>query len=229
MKHIQKRLRNWLVTTPLVVLSLLGVQLFLTPALTHAAPVCTPSDTSGCTSSNCSSSGGTWGNPFPGTTHPDACTFTCSSDNVQGCDQTNCPQSGGMWENPYGDSVHPDTCVFSDSTNQGVKLSPPSSPPDVGVPYTADAAASGGNCKDIQHCDLFVKYINPGINLLAAAVGIIVAISIIIGGLQYGSSAGDPQKASAAKNRIRNSIIALVAFLFLYSMLNFLIPGGLLN
>jgi hypothetical protein len=190
MKRIQKRLHSWLAAIPLLA-GLLGAQLFLTPVLTYAAPVCSPSDTSGCTSSNCSTSGGTWENPFPGTTHPE-------------------------------------TCVFSENTNSGASggTTDSSLTATTAVP---DEAVAGGNCKDIQHCDLFVHYINPAINLLAAAVGIIVAISIIIGGLQYGSSAGDPQKASAAKNRIRNAIIALVTFLFLYAILNFLIPGGLLN
>jgi hypothetical protein len=71
-------------------------------------------------------------------------------------------------------------------------------------------------------------YINPFINFLAALVGVAVVISIVIGGIQYSSSGGDPAKAAAAKNRIRNAIVALVAFFFLYALLNFLIPGGLL-
>lgn len=89
------------------------------------------------------------------------------------------------------------------------------------------AADGGGNCSSVNSCDLIQKYINPFINFLAALVGIAVVISIIIGGIQYGSSGGDPSKVTAAKNRIRNAIIALVTFLFLYALLNFLIPGGL--
>lgn len=95
-------------------------------------------------------------------------------------------------------------------------------------PPVTDPAANGGNCSNVSQCDLIQKYINPFINFLAALVGVAVVISIIIGGIQYGSSAGDPAKVTAAKNRIRNAIIALVTFLFLYALLNFLIPGGLL-
>lgn len=94
-------------------------------------------------------------------------------------------------------------------------------------PSDADPAITSGNCSNVSHCDLIQKYINPFINFLAALVGVVVVMSIIIGGIQYSSSAGDPQAASAAKNRIRNAIIALVTFLFLYALLNFLIPGGL--
>ncbi len=87
--------------------------------------------------------------------------------------------------------------------------------------------ASTGNCSTISKCDLMTKYIYPFINFLAAFVGVAVTISIVIGGIQYGSSGGDPQAVTAAKNRIRNSVIALVTFVFLYALLNFLIPGGL--
>lgn len=87
----------------------------------------------------------------------------------------------------------------------------------------------GGNCMDISKCDLMSKYAYPFINFLAALVGLVVVISIIIGGIQYGSSAGDPQAAAAARKRIQNAIIALVTFIFLYALLNFLIPGGIFN
>jgi type IV secretion system pilin len=88
-------------------------------------------------------------------------------------------------------------------------------------------AAASSNCASINKCDLVTNYINPFVNFLAILVGIGVVTSIIIGGIQYSSSAGEPAKATAAKNRIRDAIIALVVFVLLYGMLNFLIPGGL--
>ena len=88
-------------------------------------------------------------------------------------------------------------------------------------------AEAGGNCANINNCDIINNYVNPFVNFLAILVGVGVVTSIIIGGIQYSSSAGDPGKVSAAKNRIRDAIIALVVFVLLYSMLNFLIPGGL--
>jgi hypothetical protein len=90
-----------------------------------------------------------------------------------------------------------------------------------------DPAINSGNCTDVKKCDLIDTYINPFIKFLAALVGVGVTISIIMGGIQYASSAGDPQKVAAAKGRIRNSLVALVVFIFLYALLNFLIPGGL--
>lgn len=104
---------------------------------------------------------------------------------------------------------------------------------DATVGSCTDPAVSGNDGTGVQcnasSCNLIQKYINPLVELLSALVGVAVTISIIIGGIQYGSSAGDPQATTAAKSRIRNSLIALVAFLFLYAFLQFLIPGGLFN
>ena len=96
-------------------------------------------------------------------------------------------------------------------------------------PDAADSAVSSGNCKQVAagKCDLVKNYIQPAIDLLAAGVGVAVVISIVIGGIQYSTSAGDSSKVTAAKNRIRNSIMAFLLFLFLVAFLNFLIPGGI--
>lgn len=84
-------------------------------------------------------------------------------------------------------------------------------------------------CKSAGSCDLVKKYIDPLINVLAAAVGVVVTISIVVGGIQYASSAGDPGKAQAARKRIMNAIIALIGFFLFYAVLQWLVPGGLLN
>ncbi|MDB5182071.1 MAG: hypothetical protein JWP13_834 [Candidatus Saccharibacteria bacterium] len=81
---------------------------------------------------------------------------------------------------------------------------------------------------DASQCNPVAQYINPLINTLSAAAGIAVVIGIIIGGIQYASSGGDPQKAAAGKNHIKMSVIALIGFFFLYAFLQFLIPGGIL-
>lgn len=78
-------------------------------------------------------------------------------------------------------------------------------------------------------CDLFKKYLNPTIDLLAALVGVAVVFSIIAGGIQYAASAGDPQKAAKAKMHIYNAVLALIAFAFLFGFLQWIVPGGLLN
>lgn len=77
--------------------------------------------------------------------------------------------------------------------------------------------------------DLIGKYINPAIAFLAAIVGLVTVISIVVGGIQYASSGDDPQKVQKAKARIFNSILGLLAFFFLYAFLDWILPGGLLQ
>lgn len=74
---------------------------------------------------------------------------------------------------------------------------------------------------------LFSKYVNPVIATLSVMVGIAVVIGIVVGGIQYASSAGDPQRAAKGKSTITKAITGLVAFMFLYSALQFLSPGGM--
>jgi type IV secretion system pilin len=76
---------------------------------------------------------------------------------------------------------------------------------------------------------IFSKYINPVVNLLAALVGVAVVASIVAGGIQYSSAAGDPSKVAAAKQRILNSLMALAGFMFLYAFFQWLVPGGVFN
>jgi len=78
-------------------------------------------------------------------------------------------------------------------------------------------------------CDFVGKYVNPAINLLTALFGIIAVMSLVLGGIQYTTSEGDPQKVAQAKKRIVNTVLAVLAYFALYGFLQFLIPGGLYN
>lgn len=89
------------------------------------------------------------------------------------------------------------------------------------LPQTSDCNTSG--------CDLVGKYINPAIALLSILVGVVSVTSIIVAGIQYSTSGGDPQKVSAAKKRIAMTVFGLLAYTFLFAFLQFLVPGGLFN
>jgi len=76
-------------------------------------------------------------------------------------------------------------------------------------------------------CTNFIKtYVQPPITLLTILIGVFGAISIIVAGIQYSSAGDDSGKVNKAKNRIFQTIIGLLAYFFLYSLLNFFIPGG---
>jgi hypothetical protein len=78
-------------------------------------------------------------------------------------------------------------------------------------------------------CDIVKKYVNPAIQVATIVFGLIATISIILGGIQYSASAGDSQKVSAAKRRISMTVLAIVAYAFMYTFLQFLVPGGVFN
>jgi len=66
-------------------------------------------------------------------------------------------------------------------------------------------------------------------NFLAGAVGVIVVAMIVTGGIQYSMAGNNPTALTAAKQRITNAIIAMVAFMLIYAFLQWLIPGGIFN
>jgi len=82
-----------------------------------------------------------------------------------------------------------------------------------------------GICSD----NSIIKDLNTIVGVLSGLVGVVVVGVIILGGIQY-SMAGDKAEAvSAAKKRIINGVTALVAFLFIFAFLQWLIPGGIFS
>jgi hypothetical protein len=72
-----------------------------------------------------------------------------------------------------------------------------------------------------------LKDIQTVVDVLSAGVAIVVVAMIIVGGIQY-SLAGDNSSAvTAAKKRIANALIALFAFIFMFSFIEWLVPGGI--
>jgi len=72
-----------------------------------------------------------------------------------------------------------------------------------------------------------IGIILTGIRLLTALVGILAVIMIIVGGIQYTTANGNPQSVANAKKRITDVLIGVIAFVFLYAFLEWLIPGDI--
>lgn len=64
------------------------------------------------------------------------------------------------------------------------------------------------------------------IRFLSDGVGLVIIASLIIAGIQYTFSAGEPQAVANATKRIHSSALALLLFIFAYALLNFVIPYG---
>jgi hypothetical protein len=89
-------------------------------------------------------------------------------------------------------------------------------------PKCSDGKAAGYDC-------IKAHYLIPLATTLSALVAVAVVAGIVIGGIQYSTSAGDPQKVAQAKARISKALIALIVYFFLFAILQFLVPGGLLK
>lgn len=63
------------------------------------------------------------------------------------------------------------------------------------------------------------------VNMLLFIVGVIAVIVIIIGGIMYATSAGDPARAKKAKDAILYAVIGLVIAILAYAIVNFVIDA----
>src|SRR5581483_2580138 len=101
----------------------------------------------------------------------------------------NSPQCGGPSGN-NSTSAPADTCQDTTGTNGAV------------------------NQSKVQECitqSPIVHDIQLVVDFLSAGVGIIVAAVIIVGGIQYSMAGDNPQAVGAAKKRITDGLIALIA------------------
>jgi hypothetical protein len=67
------------------------------------------------------------------------------------------------------------------------------------------------------------------IHFLSDGVGLVVVASLIWAGIQYTTSAGDPQATATAVKRIRSNVVSLFLYIFAYAILNYVVPGAILN
>lgn len=67
------------------------------------------------------------------------------------------------------------------------------------------------------------------IRFLTLGVGVVVIGSMVFAGIQYTASRGDPNATGQALKRIASSAGALVLFMFIYAILNWVVPNTLLQ
>ena len=67
------------------------------------------------------------------------------------------------------------------------------------------------------------------IRFLSVGVGMVVVASIVWAGVQYTAARDDPSAVAKARERIQNTLIALLVYIFAAAILNFVIPAGFLK
>lgn len=66
-------------------------------------------------------------------------------------------------------------------------------------------------------------------NFFAIGIGILVVAGIIMGGIRYATAGGNTGQAQQGISIITNAVIGLLLFLFMYALINWLVPGGLFH
>ena len=64
------------------------------------------------------------------------------------------------------------------------------------------------------------------LRFLITGVGIVVVAMVIVGGIQYTFSQGEPQNQAKARQRIMAALSALLLYVFTFAILQWLVPGG---
>ena len=105
--------------------------------------------------------------------------------------------------------------------------SPSSTSPPTGDPNCNKASPTSDSLNQCLQGNPIVKDLNDIVTILSALVGVVVVGVIILGGMQYAMAGDKAEAVSAAKQRIINGLIALVAYLFIFAFLQWIVPGGI--
>lgn len=94
---------------------------------------------------------------------------------------------------------------------------------NVGTEFDPEDCTNGldGDCEVV---DIVVVITNT----LAALAATVIVAMIIWGGIQYSMAGADPAKVQAAKQKVINALIALMLLVFGFSIIQWLVPGGLI-
>lgn len=87
---------------------------------------------------------------------------------------------------------------------------------------------AAANEKDTENSGawLILVYV---LNILTAGVAVVALAGVVYGSVMYASSAGNPEQTKKAMGIIQNVVIGILAYAVMYSLLQWLIPGGVFN
>lgn len=104
---------------------------------------------------------------------------------------------------------------------------------EISVPIGDTGTCIGGGSGDDNPIFIYMRGI---IQFLAAGVGVVITLMIVISGIQYiaasgsmkgAEKGGNPEGIKAAKQKLAHALEALILFLFMAAIANFVVPGGI--
>ncbi|RYD94776.1 MAG: hypothetical protein EOP54_16905 [Sphingobacteriales bacterium] len=153
-----------------------------------------------------------------------------------------CESAGGTWN---VDTVNPSTgqpsykCKSGSNTvpPNGAPVNPTPANPTNGNPTNANNG-SGGECGGAQTSILtcsgtgqtaIIEILVVILQIMTVGVGILAVGGIVYGAILYASAQDNAGQTKKAVEVITNTVIGLLLYLFMYAILNLLIPGGVFN
>lgn len=85
---------------------------------------------------------------------------------------------------------------------------------------------SCANGSDPSTCEA-LDLLDQVLNFMAIIIIPVITIVLVVGGVQYTMAGGNPENVRAAQQRLFKAALALVLFAVMWSVLKWLIPGGL--
>lgn len=86
---------------------------------------------------------------------------------------------------------------------------------------------NGQDC--VAKDQVLVMWLKAIIQFLATGIGLAVVGGILTGGIMYMTARDNAKQTQQAIYIITNAIIGLILFILMFSIINFLIPGGILT
>lgn len=159
-------------------------------------------------------------------------TMTCYSEPKTGfpatfaasCSTYQAGDSGDRSGAKFADITPATRCYFSSDKGKNFKVSNKANCDK----YQASVASYLTDPKTLATNPIIVD-LKKIIDIVAIGVSIVVIGSIIFAGIQYITAGDNTQTITAAKQRIFRSLFALLAFIFTWALLMWLIPGGIWN
>ncbi len=90
----------------------------------------------------------------------------------------------------------------------------------------AEDGCNTNEALNTSNCSI-IRYLVIGINFLSAVALMSIIASAIFAGFQYITAQDNSGQIEAAKKRMIMTFIALGLFIFMYSLLDYLLPGGI--
>lgn len=97
----------------------------------------------------------------------------------------------------------------------------------IGTDYDATDCAHSSEDLTADNCEVIDTVVLVA-NVLSGLAATVIVAMIIVGGIQYSMAGAEAGKVQAAKQKIINALLALMLLIFGFSIIQWLIPGGLI-